>query len=601
MIKFLKNYKNYIYLITLLVLYIVFAAFTWGKHGHVFYDCFREAVIPQAMLGGKILYRDILNLYPPFAYQINSILFKIFGCKLSVLYGCGIVWGLAILYTMNKTLRVYFSDFTAFIVTLCAMGLFTFRISVNNLSSWIFPYSYSFLYAFTFAFFSICLYLISKKDAKDNPQKFFERMCIISLLTGISLAFKWDFLMVCIIPVFEAIKSRSFKDFCIFFGLMILPGILSFAGWLLCGGSIFDFCNWINFLIDFSKAPSVIDFNRNSLPQVITADVAENIFSSLKIFFKTFGSFTALFFLFFTFIPKVFKNKILQFILLIVFVYFVCVPCFSLFSFEAFQAVGTNKNLVFVPYLVWFSAFGIFAVRKIRKENFTESEKIFVMLALTGLLLMFRSFAEVKLSSVGNFTIIPYFIAFMLLFVELLPEYINFFDKIFLKKIFIFSFLLFCCSISVNYLSELENFTEKIQTEKGIIYLPEKKASVISDAVNYLDKSVPDGSKVIVVNEGLIFNWFTGKSLDLKHYALIPHMIEAEGEEKIIEYFEKNPIDYFFVTDNYYPYVGFFGIDYGKNLNNYIERNYDRIETFSSQYCKLVVWKKKQTILQRTK
>lgn len=593
MADFFNSKKNTINVITLIVLYAAFVGFSWGKYGHPFYDCFREAVIPESMLDGKILYKDILNLYPPFAYQVNALLFKFFGCKLSVLFGSGIVCGFSILLMLYKTVRTYFSEFTAFFATLSVMFLFTFRICANSLSSWFFPYSYAFLYAFTFAFIAVCLYLILQKSTEKNTQKYFCKMCVIALFIGFSVAFKWDLLMVCLIPLFEAVKNRSFKEFFVFLGLMVTPSLLTFGVWLLSGGSIGDFCGWVNFLVNFKNAPSVIDFNENSLPQTITPDVADNIVASLKIFFKTFGSFCALFFLFFTFVPKFSQNKLFQSILFVIFFGIVCYPCFTLFSFEAFQAVGTNKNFVFLPYLLWICLCVIFAMKKIRKEDFTQGEKFFALSVVFGSLLTFRSFAEVKLSSVGNFTIIPYFVALVVLFIEILPDYIKILDKTFLKKIFALALFLFTCTISINYLYAFSDFDKKIETEKGSIFMPKKKSSVVVETLDYINNSIPQNAKILVVNEGLLFNWFSNKNCDLKHYALIPHIIEAYGEEKIIDDFEQNPMDYFIVTNNYYPYVGFWGIDYGKKLNNYIESNYESIKTFSFQYCTIVIWKKK--------
>ena len=132
MLEVVEKIKRNFLPLTLIVLYLAFIVITWGKWGHVMSDSFREAIIPQAMLDGKILYKDILNLYPPLAYQLNAILFKIFGCHLSVLYLAGIICGAINLSLLYILIKRYSSDVVAFVSTITVMELLTFRICINN-------------------------------------------------------------------------------------------------------------------------------------------------------------------------------------------------------------------------------------------------------------------------------------------------------------------------------------------------------------------------------------------------------------------------------------------------------------------------------------
>lgn len=72
MFLFFENNKSKIYPFILFLIYFLFIILSWGKWGHILADSFREALIPQAILDGKVLYSDITNLYPPLAYQINA-------------------------------------------------------------------------------------------------------------------------------------------------------------------------------------------------------------------------------------------------------------------------------------------------------------------------------------------------------------------------------------------------------------------------------------------------------------------------------------------------------------------------------------------------
>lgn len=76
------------------------------------------------------------------------------------------------------------------------------------------------------------------------------------------------------------------------------------------------------------------------------------------------------------------------------------------------------------------------------------------------------------------------------------------------------------------------------------------------------------------MEEGLILNWFSDRKTNLKYYALIPHVIDAIGEQNIISDLSSNKPDYIMITNNEYPFVGCFGIDYAKNILHFVFDNY---------------------------
>ena len=54
-------------------------------------DTGREFYLPQQMLNGNVLYKDLYNMYGTLSYQINAILMAIFGQKITTLYWAGII------------------------------------------------------------------------------------------------------------------------------------------------------------------------------------------------------------------------------------------------------------------------------------------------------------------------------------------------------------------------------------------------------------------------------------------------------------------------------------------------------------------------------
>ena len=549
----------------------MFIVFSWGKWGHVISDCFREAIIPEAMLDGNVLYRDILNLYPPFAYQINALLFKIFGCNLNVLYAVGIACGATILTFLYKLVKEYSSEITAFVATLTVMELFTFRICVKNSASWIFPYSYSFLYAFTFCFVGICVYLLKKKNPENDH---FKTMMAVSLLIGFSIASKWDFLLLGLIPIFESVKNKSIKEVITYLGLMIVPSLLSFGVYLLFGGSVLDLSNQVQFLINFSHAPSVIAFNHENLPQSLNPLILSHIGTSFVLFVSEFFAL----FLIFSFGFYCFeKNKnILKNLVVIVFL--MMLSAFIVYNFADFQmrTLEIFANFVFVPYVLAIWAIAVVLLKFIKHREFSDKEKFCLSLVVIGFLFTFRQFAEVKISSIGNFAIVPYWLAFVYYLIEILPTYFKKLQTIIYKKSIMVTLVAFCLSVSSIYLFYfLPNMNGKINGSKGAFYTSLAYSPVVNDAMDYINKNVPKDKTVFVLEEGLIFNWFSDRKTNLNYYSLIPHMIDTFGENAVVSELAKNKPDFVLITNNYFPIVGQFGVDYAKEITQFLFDNYD--------------------------
>ena len=91
--EFFKN--NWQILLINVVVLLVFIV-GYGRSGDVIFDSFREFYIPSQIVKGQVLYKNIFNIYAPFAYLFNATLFKVFGAKLVVLYMAGLISTLGI-------------------------------------------------------------------------------------------------------------------------------------------------------------------------------------------------------------------------------------------------------------------------------------------------------------------------------------------------------------------------------------------------------------------------------------------------------------------------------------------------------------------------
>lgn len=92
------------------IFFLILCVLTWGKLGETFVDCGREAYSPLAVLKGEVFIKDIFVSFNPcpLSFQINAILYKLFGVNLSVLYMAGIVSSYLIL--PESTIINFLSD-----------------------------------------------------------------------------------------------------------------------------------------------------------------------------------------------------------------------------------------------------------------------------------------------------------------------------------------------------------------------------------------------------------------------------------------------------------------------------------------------------------
>lgn len=586
---FFDKYKSIILPLVLLLVFALCTALTWGKWGHIIYDCFREAVIPQALLDGKVLYRDITNLYPPLAYQFNALLFLIFGNSLNTLYWAGIINSLIVLSIIYFLVKKYSNNLTAFIAVLSIMALLVFRVYPSTTTiSWFFPYSYSFIYAFSACLLSLLSFVLYK----ENQKHLF--LCLSFLFIGLSFAFKLDFVLFALIPFLEFIKRKSLRTFLIGAACFLSPFVISILIYLLTGGTIADLQNEVKFLADFAKTPSVILFNKSTMPQAFKPWVLKEAFDAF-LRFVIISAIVSVYTLFSIFAVSKFKNVFLK-----------CIAGFILFCagyFTIIKTVATIQypnsmlyaDLVYVPYIVVTSAFVIFTLKFIKDKGiwgikFSDNERFYFLITVCAFLISFRTFALVYAGCVGNFMLAIWWTAFIYLFLELVPKYFpNVFKKEIIRKTLCLFFVTYPLYFVFAYISNSSQMTYEITGNKGAFYGSAKFIPVINETIKFINEEIPKDKNFLAAEEGLVFNYLTERESNLKYYALIPHITDTFGEENIIDDLTKSPPDYFLITNNIYiteKLGGVFGIHYARKIAKFIVQNYDYVKTIKNQNIK---------------
>lgn len=563
--------KTAYFLILFFLLSLIFLLF-YGRLGSFFFDISREVYIPQAVNEGSVLYKDIFNVYAPLGYQLNAFITAVFGNSLNMFYILGFINSVFILGALYLIACLFLNVRTAavfciFIITACIFSNFT--------ADYIFPYSYSMIYAlnaFLWALLSL-LYFVK------TGRKLF--LYASFLLFGASIAFKYEFILFGLVLAFFFFKNTNLKEKCICLAAFIFIPFLSFFDLCLKGVNIEDMQNAANYMIMLSKSESV-----------------KNLYSYLG------------------FIPSLYSLKIL----LLSLGYFLLSAALLLIPFllkEKFSALNGFKRAVFnilntalfagCIFIVFkcfaseynFSWLGLFSVLILiymlikRRLN----DKLFLFLVISTVIAGVKCIFNVSLSSYGNYYM-PLFLLCLIVFVNAaVPE-----DK---RSITEKCTVYLLGTMSVIYLFfNLNNtfiyHTDLIKTDKGIFYADKNYAAVINDVITFVKTETKPEDKVLILPDGAMINYFTDRKSDNKYYYLTPPNVEIFGAENIIKDLKKNPPKYIVIHPvMYFDYLQTsFCSSFGSEICAFVKDNYNLERIFKNEQTKfsMKVYKKRDSL-----
>ena len=530
------------YLILLWIFCIAGLIIFCGHYSNILIDFGREVYYPEQILKGKVLYKDLFNIYGPLSYQINAVLYKIFGAKLSTLYGAGWVCSILAVSGIYLIAQKFLSKFLSFCI-----GIFTISVCVMTTSifNFHFPYSWALLYGLIAFLFS--LYFLLKFNENKKSSDFY----ISSLLAGICISCKYDFLLYVLIILFFIIKEKNWKAFLCF---LAFP-FLSFGILFIQGLSINDLINSLSITGAMAKSKTLTYFYQNSgiyfHPKALTTD--------LILFLKAAIPFSAI--LLGAYLFK--KNKLASIALSIV----------GYAGYLWFFSEDIKTAFGFLPLLLLISALAAF--RKINSN--------LVILILSALAASAKVFWVMLLYSYGNYYVSIVLIAILALMFKFVPERLEKIAGI---------YLLICAFLYINAGSHmLIHSSEKIQTPKGHIYTAPDLAESTNQLIGYLKSAK---GNALIFPEGMTINFLTGIKSDDFYNSLLPLYIETFGEDKIIEHYKNKMPEYIIfnnlnMQDYYFQYIC---NDYALDLCGVVQQNYTLEKVIDNDF-RYLVFKRK--------
>lgn len=529
------------YLIALILLGCISLIFYCGHYSGILIDFGREVYYPQQILNGKILYKDLFNIYGPLAYQINAILYKMLGAKLSTLYFAGSICSILTVCGIYLISKQFLSKFLSF-----CLGIFTITvgITVTSIFNLHFPYSWAILYGLVSFLYS--LYFLLKYNSKQDEKY----LLISSFLAGICIVCKYDFILYEFIILFFIAKSKNFKALI----YNIFPTLLSFGILFVQGLKISYIMNSLSITKTMSQTKSLTFFYQNSgiylHPKTIPTD------------FKLFLSF-ALPFCGILLGTNLFERKKLVSIII------------SLISSIVFFLYLINNIKVAFGFMPLFLL--IFGISTYKKINFNTK-----ILLISTLCASAKVFWVLLLQSYGNYYVSIILLSIFAILFNLIPKK--------LEKTTGIIVLTISCIIFFSNLNLRTKTNNKISTSKGTIYTKKDIALSTNKLINFIEKDTQKNDKIVVFPESMMINFLTERRSDDFYNSLLPLYEETFSEKTIVKHFQTSKPDYFILNnlDMKDYYFKFICQDYAFDFCHFVSTNYTLTKIIDNDFRYLI-------------
>lgn len=550
------------YLILLIVLALCAAAIFTGHYGNILLDVGREVYYPQQILSGKVLYKDLFNIYGPFSYLVNALLFKVFGTKLSVLHTSGVLCAAGIVCGIYLTARKFLTEFLSF-----SLGLFTIAggICAYHLFNFTFAYSQGMVWGLL-AFVYSLLFLVKYVDTSCEPsreacEKNVKFLYLASFLSGAAVCCKYDFLLYSVVVFCVIFACRNLKIILKALGAFATIPLICFGVLFWQGLSVEDLRNFAAIMRLMSESQTLkyfystqgLYFRLSYIPYVLVF---------LTISATIFGAFVLA--------EKIKTKKILSYIVLVI-------------ASAAAFLVTNPLEFIYLPVLVLI--LGLIAHRKL------FSNMPAAVLVVSALALCIKTFFGLSYQTYGNYyisTVLTAFFALMFLFVK----------KDYQKSAGIF-LIITSLSIALSNFKSLPDF--KITNKNSTIYTPPQEGQSTTLLIDYIEKNTQKSDKIVIYPEGLMINFLTNRKSDGWYNSMLPLYVEVFGEDKFIEHFQKSLPEYIIfnnknMKDYYFEYIC---KDYAVGFCAFVNENYRQSAVISGELNYLIFKRKSQKLIQK--
>ncbi len=546
----------------LILITILLFIITYAKSDSFIIDIGREAVLPWQMLEGKVLFKDLFNVYGAVSYQINALAFMIFGTKLSTLYFLGLFSSILIVSSMFYITKYFTNNAIAFFLALLMLPTCVFGKVLHNFS---FPYAYAAVYALAGYFLSAGAFLAFIKERKSLF------LCLAFLFAGFSFGNKIEhvpyFALLFVILPFLRINLKSKLAAAVSF--FVIPVISTFV-LILQGAGINNLLEAGKLAHNLAQTPSFQNLYVRYGLYYNNFFVKFSIIDFLKLFAVLLPLSAVLYGL--NYLKAKTGQKMLFYSFYTGFIVIFCAVIFNMFKAQQpviFDWLG-------ITCIAIFAGFCVFLGRKIYQKKEIKTEDImYIFLLASAIAVSVKGIASIQLECYGTFPAAALSVPFVIFCSNYLCKISKKIDKniwnaVLATILAIFSILYF----TDLFIKHTIFHRYPVTTQRGTIYV-KKELRYMQELVNYIEKNTPEDAQILSVPESSIINFLTERPTHEKYYYLIPPNVELFGEENILNDLKNEPPNYFLL--NTMPYVCFNVADfcsYAGKICDFINEEY---------------------------
>ncbi len=562
MIEFIK--KEYKHLLILFFILVASFALFWLKQANILVDVGREFYLPSQMNKGLVLYKDILNVYSPLSYQLNAILYKIFGENISTLYNFAILNAFAIIFGVYALAREFLDKNYSLLISVSMIALYVITAGSFN---YCLPYTFAAPYAILSFLFSVfCLV----KYVKNSDVKYFY---LSAFFAGMSLDFKLEYVLYPFVLLYVGLFFKPVKKVELLNSIicLMLTPLLSILTLILQGASFGDLINAFEIMQKMAKAPSTQFFYKNYSGFIFNyGSILSNfrylimaivMFAIIAIREKASHSENK--------INRYFAGIVSAIVVYLVFIY-------------------SYKNILFPLSIINFLLF-LFCIKKLY-----ENKPLFIM-SLCAIVATFKSIFVFAVNTYGIFAAPFLFISCLGMFLYLFDsdEKLNIIAKS-IKFNLKFVFIIYLAMIFyTNYNLNVHKIV--LETPKGNIVVNRQVGALHRTLIDFLVNNTKPTDRVVILPETPFINFVIDRPTHNFYMCLIPVYTDVFGEQKIISDFKKDMPEYFVLNNRDCLEYGaqYFGLDFAKDIKAFIDSNYDFIKQIQAGNNVMLIYERK--------
>jgi hypothetical protein len=128
--------------------------------------------------------------------------------------------------------------------------------------------------------------------------------------------------------------------------------------------------------------------------------------------------------------------------------------------------------------------------------------------------------------------------------------------------------------------------THSVVTARGTMIAVPDVGESVDQAIDFINREIPEGDPLAVMPEGTSLNFFTGRPNPLREEITTPGFLDAQGEERAIRQLIDSNTQVVMVTNRPTPEFGasVFGRDYCRRLMQWVEENFEQVAIFGPDH-----------------